>query len=86
MTFEKLNAHIRIISYKYIRAHGTDRFGKTTLKRADEKFILLCAKDWEPHFSRQLRQQLYINELKCVLPRVPWLLIFVHPSTVGYFQ
>ena len=41
MIFEELNAHIKIMSYK-------DKFGKTTLKTADEKFMLLAAKGGQP--------------------------------------
>ena len=74
MIFEELNAHVTVISYKYTRAHSTDKFSRTTLKRADEKFILLYAKGgqpgdlWEPHYTRQLRQELYINKITYVLP------------------
>jgi len=48
MIFEELNAHITVISCEYTRAHGTDKFGKTTLKRAYEKFVLLFAKGGQP--------------------------------------
>ena len=38
----------------------------------------------EPHFRRQFRQEPCINKIKSL--HIWWLLISVHPATVGYFQ